>query len=161
MRTDSLPMLRNSTALGNGKNAIGVFGVSVSRSGTWTKDTIPYTAYEDVLVNNGVTLTIEPGVTVQFQELGNGWYVDGTLIARGTVANPILFTSDEAVKAPGQWKGIDLRSGASTNTVLENCTIESAGSTVGGFGGNFYFESSPPLLITNCTIRNASRNGMT
>src|SRR4030095_10545694 len=63
MRTDSLPVLRSNTAQGNGTNAIGVFGFNVSRSGTWTKDNIPYTVYEDVFINNGVTLPLEPGVT--------------------------------------------------------------------------------------------------
>jgi len=62
MRTDCLPQLRNNTAQGNGKNAIGIFGGNVNRSGTWVRDTIPYTVYEDAYVNEGVTLTIEPGV---------------------------------------------------------------------------------------------------
>ncbi|HEY6167304.1 MAG TPA: right-handed parallel beta-helix repeat-containing protein, partial [Verrucomicrobiae bacterium] len=162
MRADCLPTLRSNAASGSGKNAIGVFGLNVSRTGTWTRDNLPYTVYEDVYVNQSVTLTIEPGVTIQFQDPGNGWHVDGTLIARGTPASPILFTSDEAVKQPGQWKGLDVRQYGTSNTVLEYCTIEYAGSTAGGnFYGNVLFDSAPPVLITNCTVRSAAGNGMT
>src|SRR5262245_3112195 len=161
MRTDSLPVLRNNTAQGNANNAIGVFGFNVSRSGTWTKDNIPYTVYEDLFISSGATLTLESGVTIQFRDPDDGWFVDGTLIARGTPANPILFTSDEAVKQPGQWKVLSIRSGASTNTVLENCIVECGASTVGGFPEALRIESAPPVLLTNCKVRASAGNGLT
>src|SRR5204863_5640946 len=131
MRTDSLPTLRNNTAQGNGKNAIGIFGGGIPRSGIWMKNNLPYTVMDQVSVNAGVTLTIEPGVTVQFQDPGDGLWVDGTLIANGTAANPILFTSDDAVKQPGQWAAIIFRdSSDDVNSILNNCVIEYGGQFV-------------------------------
>ena len=56
---------------------------------TWTKANSPYNLVGNVLVNNGVTLTIEPGVTVNL----NSYYimVNGTLTARGTSDDQIRF----------------------------------------------------------------------
>jgi len=49
---------------------------------TWTKAGSPYELQGPVAVNHGVTLTIEPGTTVNI----NGYYlqVNGTIVARGT-----------------------------------------------------------------------------
>lgn len=56
---------------------------------TWTKAGSPYVLEGPVAVNKGVTLTIQPGVTVNL----NGYYiqVNGTLIARGTDNDKIYF----------------------------------------------------------------------
>src|SRR6185369_4538611 len=161
MRSDSLPVLRNNAATGNGKNAIGVFGFNVTRTGMWTRDNLPYTAFDSVVVNNGVTLTLEPGTTFQFQDPDDGLFVDGTLIARGTGASPILFTSDESVKQPGQWQVLFFRSSSSSNSILESCVVECAASALGGFTENIRIDGPASLTITNCTIRSASGNGMT
>jgi hypothetical protein len=57
---------------------------------TWTKANSPYVLTGNVLVNKGVTLTIEAGVTVNFV----GYYIEvnGTLVAKGVSSNPINFT---------------------------------------------------------------------
>ncbi len=55
---------------------------------TWTQANSPYNLEGGgVLVNNGVTLTIEAGVTVNLE--GNALVVNGTLSVRGTNTNPI------------------------------------------------------------------------
>jgi hypothetical protein len=58
---------------------------------TWTKANSPYTLTGPVGVGSGVTLTIEPGVTVNLGE----YYlqVSGTLYARGSSLNNIIFVS--------------------------------------------------------------------
>ncbi len=63
----------------------------------------------------GVTLTIEPGVTVDFNagESATLWD-EGTIRAVGTASNPIVFTSSQALLgggAPGQYKGISAEAG--------------------------------------------------
>lgn len=56
---------------------------------TWTKANSPYELIGPTAVNLGATLTIEPGVVINF----NSYYirVNGTLRARGTPSEPILF----------------------------------------------------------------------
>ncbi len=69
--------------------ATEVIGTLTSNT-TWTKANSPYILTGNVLVNNGVTLTIEAGVTVNFV----GYYiaVNGTLVAVGSTTNQITFT---------------------------------------------------------------------
>jgi len=63
----------------------------------------PYAITEDIIVPAGVTLTIEPGVTLQFQSdrylrVNEG----GRLLAEGTAAQPIVFTG----QGGAYWGGI-------------------------------------------------------
>lgn len=67
------------------------FSGIISANTTWTQADSPYSLTGPMLVNNGVTLSIEPGVTIYFNE----FYlkVDGTLNARGSSSNKIFFVS--------------------------------------------------------------------
>jgi hypothetical protein len=67
------------------------FGGIIGSDTTWTLANSPYNITGNILVNNGVTLTIEPGVTVNL----NGFYilVNGTLQARGTNQTMISFNT--------------------------------------------------------------------
>src|SRR5690242_21359722 len=83
--------------------------ISGSQSGTLYLTNSPYVVISDLVVPGGQTLTIEPGVVLQFTNVNIGAFVDGTLIARGTSGSPILFTSDKPVKQPGHWRVMDFR----------------------------------------------------
>jgi hypothetical protein len=63
----------------------------ISQDTTWSTANSPYNFTNKALVKQGVTLTIQPGVTVNL----NGYYIEinGTLAARGTSNNPIQFNS--------------------------------------------------------------------
>src|SRR6478672_5612994 len=81
--------------------------IAGSQSGTLYLTNSPYVVISDLVVPGGQTLTIEPGVVLQFTNVNIGAFIDGTLIAQGTTGSPILFTSDKAIKQPGQWRVID------------------------------------------------------
>jgi hypothetical protein len=59
----------------------------------------------DIEVPAGQLLTLEPGVVLQF-EPNRRLIVNGTLVARGTVAQAIRFTSASPTPALGDWNGI-------------------------------------------------------
>jgi hypothetical protein len=61
----------------------------ISTDTTWTKAGSPYTLVGNLLVDNGVTLTIQPGVVVNID--GYLCRVNGTIRAVGNSAEPITF----------------------------------------------------------------------
>ena len=76
---------------------------------TWSLINSPYIVCDPggagVTVPTGVTLTIDPGVTVQFAAVAtNKLNIQGTLVANGTVTQPITLTGLVATK--GSWGGI-------------------------------------------------------
>jgi hypothetical protein len=78
----------------------------INSNTAWTVANSPYTITGNTLVNSGVTLTVDPGVTVNFN---SEFYlqVEGTLSAVGTVSDSIVFTGSG-------WKGIDIKAAGST-----------------------------------------------
>jgi parallel beta-helix repeat protein len=81
-------VLASAMHLGTVQAATEVTGI-ISSDVTWTTANSPYTLTGSVLVNNGVTLTIQPDVTIN---LGNYYIlVNGTLVAKGTINSPIRF----------------------------------------------------------------------
>lgn len=75
---------------------------------TWTADTI-YSLDAVVYVQDGVTLTIEPGTLIKSTPAGSLVVSrGGTLDAQGTATDPIVFTSiaDNGNKAKGDWGGV-------------------------------------------------------
>jgi len=90
------------------------------------------TLTESVTFPRGSRLVLEPGTTVRFarvDEDGDGWgdvslRVEGDLIAVGTPALPIRFTSASAPAEPGSWGElrVDFGSFDLTHTVIEGST---------------------------------------
>jgi len=64
----------------------------ISTDTTWTAADGPYIV-STLTINSGVTLNIDPGVVVKFQDQNSYIDVDGTLNANGTSADKIYFTS--------------------------------------------------------------------
>ncbi len=139
----------------------------ISQDTRWTVDKSPYLATGSLIVNQGVTLTIAPGVTVKFNP-NTALQVDGTLVARGTSEMPITFTAAQD-KVPGAWGHI-LFTDKSTPTELDNAenyikgsileyaTIEYAGG-IQEIGAAVMVKASN-LLVDHCTIRNSARIGV-
>jgi len=72
---------------------------------TWSAADSPYCATGNILVEQDVILTVEPGVTVRFGPTRT-LQVDGGLVALGTVTQSITFTSAYTQPQPGDWGGI-------------------------------------------------------
>ena len=87
----------------------------INTNTTWTQQNSPYTVTSNILVQNGSTLTIEPGVVVKVN--ANIYIkVEGFLIANGNETNKIVFTSNLTAPAKGDWANIWLKS---TSCVLD------------------------------------------
>jgi hypothetical protein len=82
---------------------------------TWYKANSPYIITDTVVVFPGVTLTIQPGVTVKFDNNIGLEIRQATLIAQGTVTDSITFMSNSVSPSNSSWSGIYFN--MCTNTV--------------------------------------------
>jgi uncharacterized repeat protein (TIGR01451 family) len=91
MDTSCYPTFANSEAHYNEVNGVRVSG-SVAFNQTWYADLV-YVVEGGVVVDNGPALTLQPGTIVKFRDTSGYLTVNGALIADGTAATPIVFTS--------------------------------------------------------------------
>jgi hypothetical protein len=129
---------------------------------TWSPSGNPHIIDGDVALHWGVWLTIEPGCVVKFDNFGLniGALDSGGLTAVGTASAPILFTSNQAAPAPGDWTGIFVGADVLPGTRLSYCTIEYAGFH--GFEGAAITMGGGGKVdeISNCTIQQSGMYGV-
>jgi len=115
-----------------------------------------YNVNSDISVQNAATLTIQPGVMLQFAA-GKELRVksDGALNAVGTPTAPIIFTG--AQQTPGYWDGINYLSSNNANNELKYVTVEYGGA---GGGANLEINSTTRIKLSNTTLRQSAGYGV-
>lgn len=114
----------------------GVLSGNITGNRTLSADTV-YTLKGATYVKTGATLTIPAGTRIEaeYSETADVAFLaiekGGKINAIGTADNPIVFTSQAANPAPGQWGGIVVCGNAPTNTGA-NTQAEVTGLTYGG-----------------------------
>ncbi len=138
---------------------------SIAENETWTKEDSPVTVSGVFKIMPDSRLTIDSGVTVQF-EPESGILVRGEIVARGTVEDSIRFTSTEG-NQPNAWGGIYFLGGnravkayddsgnyGESGSILEYCVIEYGGDPYVELGSTLQMSSAHPL-IAHSTIHNS------
>jgi hypothetical protein len=113
-------------------NPIRQIKSNLTISATWYADTT-YIVTGHIYLNEGVTLTIQPGTLIKFNSasgLYTGSYNNTALIANGTADKHITFTSNSATVAAGDWDGLFFNSKTLSNSIIKYCDISYAGSAV-------------------------------
>jgi hypothetical protein len=142
-------------------NAKGIFITGNYNNNTakiWKNLNIPYIIDHELMVDGN--LTIEPGTTFKFEVNGHitmGYYSSTTFIADGTAALPITFTSNATIPTAGAWAGVGFEDNTLTNTKMNYCIIDYAGSNPAYGAVNLYTTS---IVFTNSTIRNSASFGI-
>jgi hypothetical protein len=119
-------------------------GGGITTNTTWTVLGSPYTVTADAFVLVDVFLTVEPGVTVKFDN-GTSTIVDGTLIIQGNSAHETIFTSNAPSPAMGDWGSIRARTGGHI-AGLEWTTIEYS-------TGGIEFPADSSYIVADCVFR--------
>ncbi|MCX7862857.1 MAG: right-handed parallel beta-helix repeat-containing protein [Bacteroidales bacterium] len=131
----------------------------INQNTTWQADK-PYLIYNSMLVDSNITLTIEAGATLYFHHKSR-MYIKGTLIANGTMQNPIIFRGDRLEewynKIPGQWDGIYFVMGSKDN-IMNYCEIRNA--IIGIQVDTLASLNQPTLTISNSRILNMNVAGI-
>ncbi len=119
---------------------------AIAVSTEWTQANSPYVLQNDIVVNKGAVLAVDPGVTVQFMApttskpgSGPNLVIQGGLKAIGNSATPISFMP--AVTG-SLWGALYFANADSLNSVLQGCLIK---------GGRIIFNGCSPT-ITQCAI---------
>jgi len=112
----------------------------ITENTTWTQGQSPYIVIVPITIAEGVTLTIEPGVIIKFDD-SSSLFVDGILNASGTTAEPIYLTSyaDDSL-------------GGDTNGDGNNTT-----PIAGDWDGILFFNTIDSSSIFNTNMTYASR----
>lgn len=137
----------------------------ISVNTTWTTGGSPYIIIGNTLLSSGITLTIEPGVVVKFDSNMN-LQVAGELIADGMPQSRIVFTSNQATPAPGDWGEINFTN-TSPSAVFNASGYYLSGSIMrycdvsygGGMSGQVHIISTSPY-ISHCNISYSSTDGI-
>lgn len=144
---------------------------SISSNTTWRTSNSPYLVTENIMVFEGATLTIEPGVTIWFEDTF-GLQVMGTLVARGTSDQPIVFSSPKGQKDKNDWWGIAFKDTATdaafdaegsyvSGSALQFVTVEYAGYRQDTYV-DYYAVSAPDtaLFVDHSAIRHNGCGGL-
>jgi hypothetical protein len=111
-----------------------------------------YTLAGFVHVGNGATLTVEPGTTIR-GTTGSALFImrGARLMAEGTAAEPIVFTSDRPAgsRAPGDWGGLAIIGNGIINRsgsiILEGTGSSAANPDIAYSGGTTNTDNSGSL----------------
>ena len=121
-----------TTTLAPGRNVVEVT-TDITSSTTWVVDNV-YRLKGFRKVANGATLTIEPGTRVEGDvgTTGSSLFVlrGARIVANGTAALPIVFTSSQAAgtRQPGDWGGLVLVGNGVINRA-DPTNLEGTGTT--------------------------------
>jgi len=138
------------------RNSIEVGG-NITSDEFWSADTVK--VIDDVIIESGVTVNINAGVKIEFQDFYS-IDVKGTILANGTAGNQIIFTSKYSEyfmidhSESGAWNGIKFNSVSTLNnsSKLEYCIFEYSKSFEEKGGAIEVYDASD-LEIFNCIFR--------
>jgi YD repeat-containing protein len=141
----------DNTFTSNGTASVGINGGTIVKNITWT-GAVDMVVKSSTTVGAGVTLTIQPGVTVKFAQYVGLW-VEGTLRAIGLSGKSIAFTGTSASK--GWWRGVHVVN--SGNAALDYTNFSYSGYWD---GVSLAKSGAGSLSLKNSVVRDSSDRGL-
>jgi hypothetical protein len=123
-------------------------------SGTWSSSGSPFLVQGSIIIPDGQTLTIDPGVNVIFQG-SYQLFVQGRLLAEGTVSDSISFIAQDTTLG---WRGIRFDSTPTTNdsSKIIFCKIlhgKNLNYLNNGNGGGLYINNFTKIKLSDCLFQ--------
>ncbi len=156
------------STIGTGNTFTGSNGIFITgsynnnSSQTWINADVPYIVDHELDIDGN--LTISPGTTFEFTSGGSieiGYYASTTFVADGgSSTTPITFTSNAVSPTAGSWKYINFYDLTLSNSIMNYCTINYAGSDSNFGAVNLSSSSSISITFTNNTISNSASYGI-
>ena len=169
------PSFLDNVFVDNLRNGVGIEALNYNNSGdSYTLGPIAINGNQTAayIVTNfgltigaGVTLTIEPGVIVKHDYFDSNdlMTINGTLIAQGSIQQPIVFTdiADDAFGGdtdnngnavsphPGDWEGIRINAESGSTSMLQYCVFRYGGDDLSTGDGALEIAGSSPT-VSNC-----------
>ena len=113
----------------------------------------PYRITKDVIIDNGATLHIEPGVVLEFEQKTSLITEDGGIVARGSKENPIIFTAAASSPVPGFYgSAVRISKKTNVNSSFAYCIIKYATTAFDIYTG------APEISYSY--VANSSQNGV-
>ncbi len=150
----------------NDHNGILVDGSDFDGQITWGETEVPYVLKQgEYQIPAGNSLTCEPGVMLKLDE-GVDLWINGTIIAEGTLTEPVIFTSykDDTVPAvggdtnnddditspnPGDWDYFMLQ-GINNSSSFNYCEFYYGGGYYDGY--TLYLDDDTAVNVSSCTF---------
>ena len=165
MDLSSDPILSGLTLEGHTFNAMLVDGGEISEDAIWDNPEVVYRPGGSITVLEGITFTISAGQVIKWPHFSTfRLFVNGTLIANGTLTHPVVFTEDHDDSAGGDtnnddeatlpttdgWSGITLAPGSLGN-ILRHTEIRYTGRG----GGHGLHVNGAELTMNGGSIRSS------
>jgi hypothetical protein len=113
----------------------------------------PYRVSKDVVVDNGATLYVEPGVVIQYDQNTSIIVEDGGVVAKGTREQPIVLTASGASPSPGFYvNAVRLTKSTKVNSAFAYCVVKYATTAFDIYYG------TPEIF--SCSISHNSQSGI-
>jgi hypothetical protein len=174
-----MPTLENITFEHNYRNAVEIMGNNWTSS-TWDNTTVIHWVRDTVTVSALNTLTIAPGVNIKLETAG--FVIDGKIAADGTIAEPIIFTSDRddtvcglgvhneeicdtnndgtaSVPATGNWSWIIFSPNSDPSSVIRRTEIRYGGRSSNTWRAPIRLQNVMPIL-ENISFSHNYRNAV-
>jgi hypothetical protein len=153
------------SSIGTGNQFMNIKGIFVDGSFNnntaqiWKNLSFPYIIDHELDIDGN--LTIEAGTTFKFEASGwivVGYYSSTTFIAEGNSTSPITFTSNAASPAAGAWQSITFDTHTLSNSKMNYCIVDYAGSNTDHGAVNLY--GTTKIAFNNNIIRNCGSYGI-
>jgi hypothetical protein len=143
---------------GPGQLGIHLRGGALAHTATWEPQDVPIVLSGGTTLAATASVTVAPGTVV---EMDQGAYLDvqGTLIAKGTAAAPIVFTSALPRPRPGDWQYLQFDGTPAGGSVLDHVQVLFAGANAGSSGAVSVLGDENPT-ITHCLVSGSAHDGI-